>query len=158
MCPSSSSPNPSPKPDPKPLGQYLVEAKLLTPAHIEVALYDQRERGHRLGDILAMRGWVKEEIIEWIVQNKLLPERTIKEEDFDTVLLSLKEVLEYREQQDTDAHKPTYSPGAETTGDPSETAILEIQPRKLPNPPLNPRLADPADRETLIMDLDDFVP
>ena len=82
--------------EPKPLGAYLVEAKLLTPAHIEVALYDQRERGYRLGDILALRGWVKEEIIEWIVQNKLLPEREL-EEDFDTVLLNLKEVLEQQE-------------------------------------------------------------
>ena len=58
MSHSDSADHPS-QSSPKPLGQYLVEAKLLTPAHIEVALYDQRERGYRLGDILAMRGSVK---------------------------------------------------------------------------------------------------
>jgi hypothetical protein len=101
------------KSSPKPLGQYLVEAKLLTPAHIEVALYDQRERGYRLGDILAMRGWVKEEIIEWIVQNKLLPERQVEEEDFDTLLLSLKEVLEQKDSG-TEAAKSPKEPGVDT--------------------------------------------
>lgn len=111
-----SQPDPAAQPSnssPKPLGEYLVEAKLLTPAHIEVALYDQRERGYRLGDILALRGWVKEEIIEWIVQNKLLPERQVQEEDFDTLLVSLKGVLEQKEQL-TNSEKPSGEPGFDT--------------------------------------------
>ncbi|MFZ4666525.1 MAG: hypothetical protein ACOYME_08860 [Prochlorotrichaceae cyanobacterium] len=108
---------------PKPLGAYLVEAKLLTPAHIEVALYDQRERGHRLGDILALRGWVKEEIIEWIMKNKLLPERQIHEEDFDTVLLNLKEVLE---QQELEKMPPVSDDRLEMEPVERETLILDL--------------------------------
>ena len=43
----------------KRLGGYLVEAGLLTPAQIDVALNDQKLTGMRFGEILAARGWVK---------------------------------------------------------------------------------------------------
>ncbi len=48
----------------KRLGSYLVEAGLITQAHIDVALADQEATGVRFGDILVIRGWLK--------QNKLL--------------------------------------------------------------------------------------
>jgi|GEM_PF-4443472 len=180
MSQSDSADHPS-NSSPKPLGQYLVEAKLLTPAHIEVALYDQRERGYRLGDILAMRGWVKEEIIEWIVQNKLLPERQVEEEDFDTLLLCLKEVLEQKDSvsQDSGAEVEKFSaePGFDTGMkdfqsllDQEEKEAEKIeepqsaqswQPKRdLPPPPprrkpLTTPLADLSDRDTLVLPDDD---
>jgi hypothetical protein len=61
----------------KRLGDYLVEAHLVTSAHIEVALRDQELTGYRLGDILVLRGWVKRELVEWVVEHKLLPERNL---------------------------------------------------------------------------------
>ncbi len=60
----------------KRLGNYLVEAELVTPAQIEVALADQRATGSRLGDILVARGWVKPGTIEFIMEKVVVPERT----------------------------------------------------------------------------------
>ncbi len=47
----------------KRLGSYLVEAALLTPAQIDVALVDQAAVGVRFGEVLALRGWIKQQTI-----------------------------------------------------------------------------------------------
>jgi hypothetical protein len=60
----------------KRLGDYLVEAGLLTEAQIEVALADQVTTSLRFGDVLIRRGWVKEETIEYLMKKVVLPERT----------------------------------------------------------------------------------
>lgn len=59
----------------KRLGNYLVEAELLTPAQIEVALADQKATGARLGEILSMRGWIKQGTIEFLMKKVILPDR-----------------------------------------------------------------------------------
>lgn len=59
----------------KPLGSYLVEAGLLTQAHIDVALADQQVTGARLGEIIVTRGWIKEQTIEYLMDKVILPER-----------------------------------------------------------------------------------
>ena len=58
----------------KRLGGYLVEAGLLTPGQIDVALNDQMLTGMRFGDILVMRGWVKQQTIEYLMQKVIMPE------------------------------------------------------------------------------------
>ncbi|HIK23836.1 MULTISPECIES: hypothetical protein [unclassified Thermosynechococcus] len=63
----------------KRLGNYLVEAELVTPAQIEVALADQRATGARLGDILVARGWVRRGTIEFIMERVILPDRRRQE-------------------------------------------------------------------------------
>ncbi|WP_164920869.1 hypothetical protein [Thermosynechococcus vestitus] len=63
----------------KRLGNYLVEAELVTPAQIEVALADQRATGARLGDILVARGWLRRGTIEFIMERVILPERRRQE-------------------------------------------------------------------------------
>lgn len=60
----------------KRLGNYLVDAELVTPAQIEVALADQRATGSRLGDILVARGWLKPGTIEFIMEKVVVPERS----------------------------------------------------------------------------------
>lgn len=60
----------------KRLGDYLVEAGLLTQAQIEVALADQAMTNLRFGEVLIRRGWVKEETIEYLMKKVILPERT----------------------------------------------------------------------------------
>lgn len=74
--------NPSPKyqasssaTSPKKLGGYLVEAGLLTPAQIDVVLNDQKITGMRFGEILAARGWVKQQTVEYFMQKVILPEK-----------------------------------------------------------------------------------
>lgn len=59
----------------KRLGGYLVEAGLLTPAQIDVALNDQKSSGKRFGEVLAARGWVKQQTIEYLMQKVILPEQ-----------------------------------------------------------------------------------
>ncbi|WP_421655550.1 hypothetical protein [Leptothermofonsia sp. ETS-13] len=62
-------------PNHKRLGGYLVEAGLLTPAQVDVALNDQKLTGMRFGEILAARGWVKQQTIEYLMKKIVLPEQ-----------------------------------------------------------------------------------
>lgn len=67
----------------KRIGGYLVEAGLLTPAQVDVALNDQKKTGLRFGEILAARGWVKQETVEYFMEKVVLPERTITQSTMD---------------------------------------------------------------------------
>jgi len=60
---------------PKRIGGYLVDAGLLTPAQVNVVLDDQKVNGLRFGEILAARGWVKQETIEYLMEKVILPEQ-----------------------------------------------------------------------------------
>lgn len=62
-------------PRPKRIGGYLVDAGLLTPAQVNVVLDDQKINGLRFGEILAARGWVKQETIEYLMEKVILPEQ-----------------------------------------------------------------------------------
>ncbi|ELS04816.1 hypothetical protein Xen7305DRAFT_00045520 [Xenococcus sp. PCC 7305] len=63
----------------KPLGIVLQEAHLITDSKIEVALRDQEYYPYlRLGEILAMRGWIKQETADFFAQDwsKLTRQKT----------------------------------------------------------------------------------
>ncbi|GAB4156437.1 MAG: hypothetical protein Fur0046_36390 [Cyanobacteria bacterium J069] len=60
---------------PKRLGSYLLDAGLVTPDQVTVALNDQQATGMRLGEVLVARGWVKEQTIEWIMKKVITPEK-----------------------------------------------------------------------------------
>ena len=54
---------------PKPLGRVLHEAQLVSVPQIELALQDQVSYSSlRLGEILAVRGWVKQETADFFAQ------------------------------------------------------------------------------------------
>jgi hypothetical protein len=59
----------------KPLGTYLVEAELITQNALDTALTAQKLNGKQLGEILAMHGLVKQQTIEYFMENIVLPER-----------------------------------------------------------------------------------
>lgn len=68
-CTSSLTNSPS-LIQPKPLGMLLQEAHLVAHAKIEVALKDQEYYPDlRLGEILAMRGWIKQETADFFAQD-----------------------------------------------------------------------------------------
>lgn len=75
MNKSSSPTTSSLTPNHKRIGGYLIEAGLLTPSQVDVALNDQKMTGMRFGDILAARGWVKQQTIEYLMTKVILPER-----------------------------------------------------------------------------------
>jgi deoxyribose-phosphate aldolase len=61
----------------KRLGGYLIDAGLLTPAQVDVALTDQIATGMRFGDIIIERGWVKQQTIEYLYRKIIALEREI---------------------------------------------------------------------------------
>lgn len=59
----------------KPLGRYLVEAGLITPTQLQVALEAQKQENRRLGEILVQHGWVEKQSIENLMERVVIPER-----------------------------------------------------------------------------------
>jgi hypothetical protein len=60
----------------KRLGSYLVDAGLITPAQIDVALNDQKVMGDmRLGEVLVTRGWIKQQTLDYMIQKVIEPEQ-----------------------------------------------------------------------------------
>ncbi len=60
----------------KPLGAYLIEAGTITPEQLELALKKQSHSGKRLGTILVDCGWIKQQTIEYLVEEVVLPRRS----------------------------------------------------------------------------------
>lgn len=52
----------------KRIGEILLEADLVSSAQIEIALQDQQEYNLHLGEILALRGWIKQETADFFAQ------------------------------------------------------------------------------------------
>ncbi|MEN9224167.1 MAG: hypothetical protein Q6L60_14675 [Thermostichus sp. HHBFW_bins_43] len=61
-------PTTSEKPSAELIGQVLVQAGLLTEAQVQVALQDQSYCGVRFGEILVTRGWIKQETVDFLVE------------------------------------------------------------------------------------------
>lgn len=60
----------------KRLGSYLVDAGLVSPAQIDVALNDQEFMDNmRLGDILVTRGWIKQQTLDYLIEKIVEPEQ-----------------------------------------------------------------------------------
>ena len=52
----------------KPLGEVLLEAGLISIAQIEMALEEQQNNNIKIGEILAYRGWIKQETANFFVE------------------------------------------------------------------------------------------
>ena len=52
----------------KPLGEILVEAGLVSLAQIEIALQEQSQSNLKIGEILALHGWVQQETADFFVE------------------------------------------------------------------------------------------
>ncbi|MEB3228823.1 MAG: hypothetical protein VKJ27_10615 [Synechocystis sp.] len=55
----------------KRLGMILLEAALITPAQLEVALNNQKHFDYLIGEVIALHGWVKKETIEFFAETWL---------------------------------------------------------------------------------------
>lgn len=143
----------------KRLGDYLVEAGLLTQTQIEVALEDQQNTGMRLGEVLAHRGWVKEETIEYLMQKIILPERSGAHLNAASYLESSRNLLKTLLTQNP-------STGLNSQGKSVPTSPAENPSVSTPNPQLKTSLSQQQkgrlahERDTLILpdlDLDDLL-
>jgi hypothetical protein len=64
-------------PTDKRLGSYLIDAGLLSPSQVDVALNDQASTGMRFGEIIVERGWVKQQTIDYLHRKIIELEREI---------------------------------------------------------------------------------
>jgi hypothetical protein len=64
-------------PTDKRLGSYLIDAGLLSPYQVDVALNDQASTGLRFGEIIVERGWVKQQTIDYLHRKIIELEREI---------------------------------------------------------------------------------
>jgi hypothetical protein len=62
------------------IGNYLVEAGLLSTAQVDVILLDQNTTGMRFGEIVASRGWLKEQTIEYLMKHLIAPQQVVVQE------------------------------------------------------------------------------
>jgi hypothetical protein len=67
------------KPEIKRLGTYLIEAGLITPGQVDVALNDQEfmEDRMKFGDVLVARGWIKQQTLDYLIEKVVDPEQQI---------------------------------------------------------------------------------
>lgn len=72
----------------KPIGSYLLEAGLLSQGQIDVALADQQYTDMTFGEIVATRGWVKQQTIDYLMQKVVLPERDMAAQQQQQIALT----------------------------------------------------------------------
>ena len=65
---SNSSNNSLQSPLKQALGEILVEAGLISPAQIELALQEQKHQNLKIGEILASHGWIKQETADFFAE------------------------------------------------------------------------------------------
>lgn len=71
-----SVPSPSLMSSSKCIGNYLLEAGLLSAAQVDVILSDQASTGMRFGEIAVSRGWLKEQTIEYLMKHLIMPQQS----------------------------------------------------------------------------------
>jgi hypothetical protein len=59
------------------IGNYLLEAGLLSAAQVDVILSDQASTGMRFGEIAVSRGWLKEQTIEYLMKHLIMPQQSL---------------------------------------------------------------------------------
>lgn len=58
------------------IGNYLLEAGLLSTAQVDLILSDQASTGMRFGEIAVSRGWLKEQTIEYLMKHLIMPQQS----------------------------------------------------------------------------------
>jgi hypothetical protein len=130
----------------KRLGNYLVDAGLLTPSQIEVALADQQLTGLRLGEVLVRRGWIKEETVEYFMKKVIEPDRHDPAGQANAYLESSRNLMKTLMQQKQSASRS--SSASQTAIAPNNGRAATSSP-STPTPPKITKLA--SERDTLIL-------
>jgi hypothetical protein len=110
---------------PKRLGGYLIEAGLITPDQVSVALSDQQATGMRFGEVLVARGWLKEQTVEWIMQKVIMPEKKAHQHHTSGQTVS----------QNQPAHQPSTGQGKTPAAQPAARTISPSRFNRFQPPP-----------------------
>ena len=70
----------------KRLGNYLVDAGLLTQKQINEALNEQKSTGKRLGEVISSHGWTNQQTIEYMMEKVVLPEQQLQDSGISPVM------------------------------------------------------------------------
>ena len=94
----------------KPLGEILVEAGLVSLAQIEIALQEQSQSNLKIGEILALHGWIKQETADFFVEKwaKLVASKKKKPLIYyfkEAALLDEEQIAELLEEQQKQQEK-----------------------------------------------------
>ncbi|NJK29286.1 MAG: hypothetical protein HC851_01795 [Acaryochloris sp. RU_4_1] len=157
-------------PDSKRIGDYLLDAGLLSSAQVDVVLSDQELTGMRFGEILVSRGWLKSQTIEFLFQNVILPQRTLARKALHSGRQKAVEPLTANNLETSTTHQPLPTDALKasqnqpiqplkqlnTVPDNPPTAPVSSvpltaanTPQPDPKQPTTPRLLSIHDRETL---------
>ncbi len=135
----------------KKIGNYLVEAALLTSAQAEVALCDQRATGLRFGEILVKRGWLKEETIEFLMHNVILPQRAAARRRARMVTQRIRKHV----TRNVETPPPPSPPSSHAANVKQSISVIEPDGERSSTPVLT---ETPNNRETLITsEMPDFI-
>lgn len=64
----------------KPLGCYLLEANLVTHAQLEEVLHEQQSVQKPIGNLLAEKGWIHQNTVEYMMKNIIQPQREYQQQ------------------------------------------------------------------------------
>ncbi|APB32886.1 hypothetical protein GlitD10_0572 [Gloeomargarita lithophora Alchichica-D10] len=137
----------------KPMGEYLVEAGLLEPSQIEVALREQRQTGRKLGEIIVEHGWLQAQTIEYWMKNVIIPHRKVT---------TPPQVPTPAPKNPAFHRKPPAPPPLPRMKPPEDTLVIgfeqtSIPPQAVPAEP-PPKRKNIQHQETLILERKDLPP
>lgn len=134
----------------KRLGEYLIEAGLLSEDQVQVALEDQRLTGMRLGDIIVAPGWVREKTIEYLMKKVIARDKAESPADDAPPLPPPDHGV-----QTTEGGGDELDLEEEEMPAVGDTLLLNLLPKLKTPPPPPPRTPQPIDKsqqDTLILD------
>jgi hypothetical protein len=102
-------PNPSEQRDmtlaTKYIGNYLVEAGLISPAQVNLILSDQATTNMRFGEIVVSRGWLKTQTIEFLMAHVISPrQNTLRFENINFEPKQLEPERKHLKEQSVSVH------------------------------------------------------
>jgi hypothetical protein len=60
-----------------PLGEYLIDAALVSPEQVQDALEEQKKSFMPIGQILSRKGFVNQQTVEYLIEKVILPEQKV---------------------------------------------------------------------------------
>lgn len=128
------------------IGNYLLEAGLLSAAQVDVILSDQSSTGMRFGEIAVSRGWLKEQTIEYLMKHLISP----RQKAFSMLGETARLPAETLERSAKAAEKPSAKTVEKQPTEAADRRLADTADRSI-----DPLSKSIHDRETLVIRLQD---
>ncbi len=131
------------QPEKQPIGQYFVEARLITEAQVDDVLAEQKISNLRFGEVAVLKGYLKEETVRFFVQHLFPQNLQVKKV---SPLSRITQSTHSQAQRRTMTNEDTMQ---QTEGAVAETRQNYKQQRPRPFPPKQNKQRKPAPRNIL---------